>query len=967
MMLLSIAVFAQTSEIYVVVSGNTATFYYDTKKSEHTEGHILAPQIWEDQDWKPIRETIKTVVFDKSFQDCEPERCTYWFMNFKNLTEIKGMKEYLKTDKVTSMYYMFLSCKSLTTLDISSFNTKNVYDMGGMFEWCDNLKTIYVGSGWNTNKLTSNGEKYMFDGCDRLHGTKGSSPYNLKEYGKKYARIDGGESAPGYFSNVGDPVFDARELYVVINKGEATYYFNDLKPDGALAVQSSLNDKNWADKYTSITSVKIDKSMKEYNPKSCAYWFSNFKNVKTISGLSNLQTATVTDMSYMFYNCESLQSVDLNGLESFAVTKMDGMFGGCKSLRTIFVSNAWRTTAVKSSKDMFADCNNLYGVYGSTPKKLKVYDATYAKIDKGSDDPGYLSKTGDPVWDPMEIYVVIENGTATFYYNDSKPEEALPVRSSAIDAGWTSEVLESIKTVVFDKSFNNYRPTSTNHWFYGFKNLTEISGMTENLHTTTVTDMSYMFYGCESLKTLDFSRLSVYSVTNMDCMFYNCNSLRTIYESSNWHLESLKSSSDMFALCDQLYGGKGTSPVNMEVYDATYTRIDNGPYSKGYFTKVGEAAYEPPVTYAVFDSKTGTITFGYSKTLPEGAVEFRVKNASETWFAADVAKAADIKKVVFDNSFADYSPKLCYYWFYQCSNLTEIEGLSNLNTKRVISMRSMFNGCNKLANIDLSGFNTEKVTDMHQMFRGCRSVSVLDLRNFNTAKVENMADMFFSCSELKTILVSDKFSTENVTYSDGMFRFCSNLEGNKGTILDDEIIDKTYAIIDGGKDNPGYFSELTALSMEITGDIKTEYTVGESFSLINGSITVKYNNNTTQTVDLSRARITGYDKTQIGEQTVKIVYEGLVTELKVTVKEKEKENPPTPVSSTPDTQSDIKVWSSNSTIFIESTPDTKYTIIDLNGRTIKSATTKSTKEEIRIDKSGVYVIIINNRSFKLSL
>ncbi|MBP5503571.1 MAG: hypothetical protein J6Y24_12360, partial [Bacteroidales bacterium] len=72
------------------------------------------------------------------------------------------------------------------------------------------------------------------------------------------------------------------------------------------------------------------------------------------------------------------------------------------------------------------------------------------------------------------------------------------------------------------------------------------------------------------------------------------------------------------------------------------------------------------------------------------------------------------------------------------------------------------------------------------------------------------------------------------------------------------------------------------------------------------------------------------------------------------------------VSSTPDIQSDIKVWSSNSTIFIESAPDTKYTIIDLNGRTIKSATTKSTKEEININKTGVLIVLIGNTAYKVA-
>lgn len=78
------------------------------------------------------------------------------------------------------------------------------------------------------------------------------------------------------------------------------------------------------------------------------------------------------------------------------------------------------------------------------------------------------------------------------------------------------------------------------------------------------------------------------------------------------------------------------------------------------------------------------------------------------------------------------------------------------------------------------------------------------------------------------------------------------------------------------------------------------------------------------------------------------------------------ENPSTPVSSISDTPS-VKVWSSNHTIFIASAPDTKYKIIDLQGRTIATSTTKSSLEQIPFAKSGVFVVIINGKSFKLAL
>ena len=39
-----------------------------------------------------------------------------------------------------------------------------------------------------------------------------------------------------------------------------------------------------------------------------------------------------------------------------------------------------------------------------------------------------------------------------------------------------------------------------------------------------------------------------------------------------------------------------------------------------------------------------------------------------------------------------------------------------------------------------------------------------------------------------------------------MFYDCTNLVGGKGTKFNPEVRDKTRAKIDGGKENPGYFT-----------------------------------------------------------------------------------------------------------------------------------------------------------------
>ena len=151
------------------------------------------------------------------------------------------------------------------------------------------------------------------------------------------------------------------------------------------------------------------------------------------------------------------------------------------------------------------------------------------------------------------------------------------------------------------------------------------------------------------------------------------------------------------------------------------------------------------------------------------------------------------------------------FMFDGCSGLTSLN-LSNFNTSNVTDMTKMFNDCSGLTSLNLSNFNTSNVTDMSFMFNDCSGLTILDLSSFNTSKVTNMTEMFSTNSysltpqKIKTIYVSNLWSTSAVTSSDKMFYNCSNLKGGSGTIYNGNYIDKTYARIDGGTSKPGYFT-----------------------------------------------------------------------------------------------------------------------------------------------------------------
>ena len=142
--------------------------------------------------------------------------------------------------------------------------------------------------------------------------------------------------------------------------------------------------------------------------------------------------------------------------------------------------------------------------------------------------------------------------------------------------------------------------------------------------------------------------------------------------------------------------------------------------------------------------------------------------------------------------------------FSSCTSLRELN-LRNFNTAKVTNMGQMFSDCNGLTALDLRGFNTANVTNMQAMFAGCR-LAGLDLSSFNTANVTDMNDMFYDCPNLIGIYVSKSFVTSQVKEGNCMFKGCHLLTGGSGTTYNAEHDDYIYARIDGGPDNPGYFT-----------------------------------------------------------------------------------------------------------------------------------------------------------------
>ena len=368
------------------------------------------------------------------------------------------------------------------------------------------------------------------------------------------------------------------------------------------------------------------------------------------------------------------------------------------------------------------------------------------------------------VKDSYVVYSEADN-TLTFKYGEipasGDGSTVYSIPSSSYEPKWISDHASDIKKVVFDESFAVVGPTNCYCWFNDCSALTDIQGI-QNLNTTEVTNMGYMFYNCSNLTSLDLSGFDTQRVSEMNSMFFGCSKLTTIFVSNKFVVENVTQSDNMFSFCDKLSGAIS--------YDYQKTNKEYANCTTGYFTNIADKGNF--MHHAVYNSGAKSLTFKYGNKnrVADGITTYELNtgNTEPGW-----KEKTDIKVVTFEESFKDARPESCHAWLKGLSSLSAINNIEYLNT--------------------------EECTDMAEMFSGCSTITKLDLRTFDTRKVIDMSAMFSGCGSLTKIDVTGLFDVANVTSSEGMFTGCTSL---KGVIaFDENHVDKTYA------NGEGYFTK----------------------------------------------------------------------------------------------------------------------------------------------------------------
>lgn len=217
--------------------------------------------------------------------------------------------------------------------------------------------------------------------------------------------------------------------------------------DNPVVLNNPIGIYSVTENYDAIKEIKITGKISIKG--SARELFAFLHNVTSISGLNNLDTSEVSDMSEMFVDCTKITSLDVSSFDTSKVKSTALMFSYCENLTSLDISN-FNTSNVTEMFYMFSECTQLASLKLGSLNTSNVEDMSYMFFRCGS--------------------------------------------------------LTNLDVSSFDTS--NVQKMS--YMFEGCENLTSL--VVNNFNTSNVTDMSGMFCACEKLTRLDLSNFDMSNV-----------------------------------------------------------------------------------------------------------------------------------------------------------------------------------------------------------------------------------------------------------------------------------------------------------------------------------------------------------------------------------------------------------------------------------------------------------------------
>lgn len=301
---------------------------------------------------------------------------------------------YAEPEKVylnESSWSMFSDMRSLTSLDLSNFDTSRVMDMGSMFASSSNLTSLDL-SNFDTSKVTNMSN--MFSTMFSL------SSLNVSNFDtSKVTNMDYMFAYLYSLTSLNLSNFDTSKVANMSSMFYNSFGFTSLNLSN-FDTSNVTNMNNMFSNMRSLTSLDLS-SFNTTNVTDMSSMFSGMAALTSLN-ISSFNTENVTDMNGMFANMSSIESLDLSSFNTKNVIKFRGMFYNDNpnyTLKKIYASADFETdkaianeaTNNEANIDIFHNLISLEGGNGSRGLSFSWSHLGGLKIDRPG-APGYFTR-----------------------------------------------------------------------------------------------------------------------------------------------------------------------------------------------------------------------------------------------------------------------------------------------------------------------------------------------------------------------------------------------------------------------------------------------------------------------------------------------------------------------------------------------------------------------------------------------
>ena len=569
----------------------------------------------------------------------------------------------------------------------------------------------------------------------------------------------------------------------------------------------------WYSNRANITTVVIEDY---FRPKTAYHMFEGCVNLTKITGMSNLDTSSVTDMGYMFYNCKTLTALDVSNLNTSNVTTMNSMFDGCKSLTTLDVSNL-NTSNVITMVDMFNNCTELINIdlTGFDTSKVTNMNSMFYNC-TGLINLDLTGFDTSKVTDMSYMFVHCEKLTSINVnsfntYNVTKMDSMFRYCVALKNLDLSSFDTSNVTTMsdMFEECNNltnldisNFNTSNVTDMSYMFNNCEKLINLNlnnfdtsnvtnmrtmfgyckklvslniSNFNTSKVTDMYYMFYNCFELTTLDLSNFNTSNVTNMETMFGFCKNLTNL-DLSKFNTSNVTSMAQMFYGCDNLtYLNlssfdtsnttsmssifSGTSKLNTLILGTNWNFLSSNGLSNSWKRDGDNTIYT--ATELTANYVGSTMAGIYRRT--DVTMNAILYDSGELVF--QIGSTPDKSKGNVTNTYTGFDSTIygnasSTPWYSKRTSVTTITFKDLVVPASTAFWFYEFSNLTKIKNLE--NLDTSNVASTQSMFNKCSSLKSFDLNKIKTNNLTNMSYMFYDCTSLQSLNMSN-FKAEILT------------------------------------------------------------------------------------------------------------------------------------------------------------------------------------------------------------